>query len=72
MANKFGPTRGEIKFRLYFSVCALLFMGAGLVFRGLPLGPAGFEVILFGTLFFGGTLVWGIVALRKKDNDRAS
>jgi hypothetical protein len=58
MANKFGPTRGELWFRLVAGVvgCALLI--AAVTARGVPSGPALVEVVGFGGVFFGGTVLW--------------
>lgn len=70
MANKFGPTRGELKFRVVFSICGLLFMGLVLGLRGWPAGPAAIEILIFGVLFFGGSLIWSVRALMQDRPDR--
>ena len=64
--SKFGPSRSEIKFRLCASLALL---AAALAFRGLPSGPAMFEVVGIAGAFFGGTLVWSVVKLRKTGKD---
>lgn len=71
--SKFGPSRSEIKFKMYASLIGLSLLVAALAFRGLPTGPAMFEVVGIAGAFFGGTLVWSIVKLRKlpKDPDRS-
>ena len=62
--SKFGPSRSEIRFRLYTSIAGLLLLLGAVAFRGLPKGPAMFEVVGIAGAFFGGTLVWSIVKLR--------
>lgn len=71
--SKFGPSRSEVKFRMYASLAGLSLLAAALLFRGLPAGPAMIEVVGIATAFFGGTLVWSITKLRKlpKDTDNA-
>lgn len=57
---KYGPTKGELRFRIGFSILGLMMVGFALWWRGLPTGPAGFEAIVSGGLFFLGTLGWSI------------
>jgi hypothetical protein len=63
--SKFGPSRGEIRFRLLFSLAGLAMLGAIIAYRGMPTGPAFFEVVGLGLAFFGGTAVWAIVKLSR-------
>ncbi|MEL6451646.1 MAG: hypothetical protein AAFQ19_10320 [Pseudomonadota bacterium] len=65
MTQKYGPTRGDLKFRLGFSVVGLALVAGALVYRGLPQGPAGWEAIGISILFFGGTLIWTLLKLAK-------
>lgn len=58
--HKYGPTRGELQFRIAVSILGLAFMGAGVWYRGIPQGPALVEVVGLGTVFFGGTLVLSV------------
>ncbi len=58
MANKFGPSRGELWFRLIIGIAGLGFVIFAVTLRGLPTGPALFEVVGVGGLFFAGTVVW--------------
>ena len=71
--SKFGPSRSEIKFRMYVSLIGLALLVAALVFRGLPTGPAMIEVVGIAGAFFGVTLIWSIVKLRSlsKSEDKA-
>ncbi|MFK7744420.1 MAG: hypothetical protein AB8B47_05160 [Roseobacter sp.] len=69
MTNKFGPTRSELKFRLYVSIAGLAMLIGAIVFRGLPTGPAMFEVVAIAGAFFGGTLIWTLRKLTQKDRD---
>ncbi|WP_195821573.1 hypothetical protein [Roseobacter sp. MH60115] len=65
--NRFGPTRKELTFRLCVSVAGLLLLGAALVYRGMPQGPAMFEIVGIAGVFFGGTLLWTLKKLIKKE-----
>ncbi|MEO0390030.1 MAG: hypothetical protein AAF218_03725 [Pseudomonadota bacterium] len=67
MANKFGPSRKDLMFRLAVSVAGLLLLIGAILYRGLPIGPAGWEAIGISTVFFGGTLAWTLWKLIKKD-----
>lgn len=55
---KYGPTRGELWFRLGFSLAGLGLLAVAVAYRGIPSGPALVEVIGVAGLFFGGTAVW--------------
>lgn len=65
--RKFGPSRGELKFRLYASFAGLALMTGGLVFKGLPSGPTFFEVVVIAGGFFGGTALWAAFKLNNRD-----
>jgi hypothetical protein len=54
--NRFGPSRGELRFRLIVSLAGL----AAIVFAvsTRPVGPAWIEIVGIGGAFFGGTAVW--------------
>ena len=65
MDNKFGPTRGEVWFRLVFSLFGLAMMGFALWYRGIPEGPALVEVVGLASVFFGGTVIWAIRRLMR-------
>lgn len=67
MSNKFGPTKADLKFRLIFSVAGLALMGAAVAYRGVPQGPALVETIGIAGAFFGGTFVWSLRKLIRKD-----
>lgn len=67
--NRFGPTRRELKFRLFVSLGGLALMVSALVLRGVPTGPAFVEVVGIAGLFFGGTAVWSIRQLLRKGPD---
>jgi hypothetical protein len=64
---KHGPTRGELKFRLAFSLAGLALMLFALFYRGVPTGPAFVEVVGMAGLFFGGTAIWTVRQLRRRD-----
>lgn len=65
--SKYGPSRGELKFRLWVSVAGLCMLIGAIVFRGLPTGPAMFEVVAVAGAFFGGTFLWTLRRLMKGD-----
>ena len=64
--SRFGPTRGELKFRLAVSLGGLALMAVALVYRGVPTGPAFVEVVGIAGLFFGGTAIWSARQLLRK------
>lgn len=66
--KKFGPTRGELIFRLVFSLAGLAMLGVLLAVRGLPEGPGLVEVVGLAGAFFGGTVVLSIRALLRRDH----
>ncbi len=65
--KRFGPSRSEIRFRLWFSLAGLALLGSAVVLRGFPIGPAMFEVIVIAGAFFGGSAIWCLVALARAD-----
>ncbi|MCR9126353.1 MAG: hypothetical protein NXH82_09500 [Rhodobacteraceae bacterium] len=67
-SNRHAPSRSELKLRLLFSMGGLALLGAALVYRGIPAGPALFEVIGVAGLFFGGTAVWTLKKLIKREH----
>lgn len=66
---KYGPTRGELKFRLIASLGGLALMLFALFYRGIPTGPAFVEVVGIAGLFFGGTAIWSARKLMKREGD---
>jgi hypothetical protein len=71
LTNKYGPTRSDLKFRLAFSVIGLSLTLGALAYRGLPKGPGGWEAIGISSLFFGGTFVWTVIKIIRKDHPGA-
>ena len=65
MANKYGPTRGELWFRLLAGIVGFVLLIAAVTLRGVPSGPALVEVVGLGGLFFGGTVLWSAWKLWK-------
>lgn len=63
--NKYGPTRGELQFRIVVSILGLCLMGFALWYRGVPDGPALVEVVGLASVFFGGTLILSVRRLIK-------
>jgi xanthosine utilization system XapX-like protein len=68
MSRKFGPTRGELKFRAAVSVFGLGLMVFALWYRGIPSGPALVEVAGLAGLMFGGSLLHALWKLWKRDH----
>ena len=66
--KKFGPSRGELIFRLVFSLAGLVMLGVLLAVRGIPEGPGLVEVVGLAGAFFGGTVVLSIRALLRGDH----
>ncbi len=52
-----GPGRGELWFRLIFSLAGLGFLAGAIMLRGIA-GIASAEIVLIALAFFGGTAVW--------------
>jgi Flp pilus assembly protein protease CpaA len=65
--SKFGPTRGEVKFRLAISLAGLALLIGAYAFNGIG-GIASLEIAIIGTAFFGGSALWCILRLRRKDD----
>ncbi|AWD22214.1 hypothetical protein [Fuscovulum blasticum] len=65
---KYGPTRGELWFRLVVSVLGLAFLGAAIFLRGLPDGPALVEVVGVALALFGGTAIWTIKRMIRREH----
>ncbi|MCE0505985.1 hypothetical protein LR948_11500 [Roseivivax sp. GX 12232] len=53
-----GPGRGELIFRLCFSIGGLGLLAAAVAIRGMPRGAALFEVFGIAGVFFLGTALW--------------
>ncbi|MBV0913401.1 hypothetical protein [Anianabacter salinae] len=70
--GKYGPGRGEILFRLVFSLAGLVFMAVAFVLVGLPQGPAFAEVGIIAGGFFLGTAIWSARALMRAAPDTGS
>ncbi|MEL7166623.1 MAG: hypothetical protein AAFY52_10790 [Pseudomonadota bacterium] len=66
--NKYGPTRSELKTRLGISIAGLALMIGGLLYRGLPTGIGGWEAVVIATLFFGGTTLWTLKKLIRREH----
>lgn len=63
---KYGPSRGELIFRLVVSAAGFVVLVVALVMQGLD-GLAWLEVGLIGGLFLGGSAVWSAWKLMKGD-----
>ena len=63
---KNDPPRPELWFRLIFSLVGLGLMVFAVGFHGIA-GMAWFEIVGFGSVFFGGTALWaGLKLLGKR------
>lgn len=65
MVNKYGPARGDLWFRLLAGIVGFVLLIAAVTSRGVPSGPAMVEVVGFGGIFFGGTVLWAAWTLWK-------
>ena len=65
--SKFGPTRGEVKLRLAISLCGLALLIWAYATNGIG-SIASLEIAIIGTAFFGGSALWCIVRLTRKDD----
>lgn len=63
---KYGPSKGELKFRLAFSIAGLCLLAVALYLRGLPEGPGLVEVVGLSVVFFGGTAIFAIRGLMRR------
>ncbi|MEM6311089.1 MAG: hypothetical protein AAF754_13680 [Pseudomonadota bacterium] len=54
--KRFGATRKELLTRLWISLGGLVFMVGGLVYRGLPTHPGGWEAVILAVVFFGASI----------------
>jgi len=63
--SKFGPSRGELKFRLCMGllICGLLV--AALFVHGVPRGLVGVELFVFAGAFGVGSVLWSLWKLYK-------
>lgn len=63
--DKYGPSRGELKFRLCMGlfICGLLL--AALLEKGVPTGLVGIELFVFTGAFGLGSVIWSLWKLRK-------
>lgn len=67
--SRYGPTRGEWIFRLVFSLAGLALLAGGLYYRrGEEFGPGAFEAIITALVFFGGTAIWSVRKLRRRED----
>ncbi|MFP7671988.1 hypothetical protein ACG74X_01395 [Marivita sp. S0852] len=58
-----GPTRGELWFRLAFSLFGLGLLAATVAIRGIANFAALIEVVGIAGAFFGGTAIWSAIRL---------
>ena len=66
--SKFDPPRSELIFRLWVSIAGLAMLVGAVAYRGWPSGIAMFEVVVIAGGFFGGTLIWTIRKLIKRED----
>jgi hypothetical protein len=65
--SRFGPTRGEVKLRLAISLAGLALLIGAYAFNGIG-GIASLEIAIIGTAFFGGSALWCLARLTRKDD----
>lgn len=65
---KYAATRGELQFWLVISLIGLGMMIAVLVKRGIPPGPALFEVVALPSVFLGYLFIRSIKRLIRREH----
>ena len=65
--SKYGPTASDLKFRLLVSIVGLGLMIFALYYRGIPTTAGGWEAIGLAAVFFGGTFLWTLRKLIRRD-----
>jgi xanthosine utilization system XapX-like protein len=65
---KYAATRGELLFWLVISLLGLCMMIAVLVKRGIPSGPALFEVVALPSVFLGYLLIRSVKRLIRREH----
>ena len=65
--KKYGPSKGELQFRLVVSILGLGVIAGIIITRGIPSGPALFEVIGVAGVFFLGTFIFALRGLLRRD-----
>ncbi|MEQ8366832.1 MAG: hypothetical protein RIB61_09000 [Roseicyclus sp.] len=68
MSGKFDPPPGELKLRLAISLAGLALLIGAYAFNGIG-GIASLEIGLIAVAFFGGSALWCVHKLRRR-NDR--
>ncbi|MFK7869138.1 MAG: hypothetical protein AB8B58_07860 [Roseobacter sp.] len=68
MKRHFGPSRTELKRRVAISSFGMLALVGAVGYRGWPPGFAMLEVLVIGGLFFGGTLLFSLRKLQRRDH----
>lgn len=67
-AEHFGPTRGELWFRVAVSLGGLAMVSVLVALHGIPSGPGLIEVLAIPLLLFGGTLAISVRKLIRRDH----
>ena len=65
---KYAATRGELKFWLLISGAGLALMAGVLGVRGLPSGPALFEVVALPSVFLGWLFIRSVKRLIRHEH----
>jgi len=66
--RRYGPSRGELWFWLVFSGLGLALVAGAILYRGMPSGPALFEVFLLPVGLFGWLGVRSVRRLIRRDH----
>jgi hypothetical protein len=64
--SKFGPTRSELKLRLVISLGGVALLIGAYATNGIS-GIASLEIGIIGAAFFGGSTIWCLNKLIRKD-----
>ena len=66
--NRFGPSRSDLKVRLLISLVGLALLAGAIAYRGWPKGAGGWEAVVIAALFFGGSALWTLRKLIRRDH----
>ena len=66
--NHFGPTRGEILFRLTVSLLALVMLAVAVSLRGIPGDTTIAQALGLAAIFLASSTYWNLRAMRRLDD----
>ena len=67
--TQFGPTRAEMKFRLFLSLLGLILIAAAVTVRGVPAEQQFWVLLMLAIAFLSGSAAMSGAKLRDLDED---